>query len=86
MTIGSPLQTLTEKAVTKLDASLLKMQNGINWDSYAVSSGLLSDVSSYMLEILDSAKRSYFSPGRDLEALLSEIDVTLASVANSACN
>jgi len=82
----APLRNLTEKAVTGIDESIARMRNGITWDSFAISSSLLSAASSYMLEILESAERGYFSPGRDLEALLREIDVNLASVANSACN
>jgi hypothetical protein len=82
----APLRTLTVKATSRINQSLAKMKGGITWDSYAISSSLLSGASSYMTEILNSAERGLFSPGRDLEALLREIDVNLASVANSACN
>ena len=62
------------------------MRNGIDWDSFAITSSMLSAASSYMTEIVDSVNKGFFSPGRDLEALLQEIEVNLTSVANSACN
>lgn len=81
-----PLKTLTDKATSRLAKSITKIDQGISWDSDVISSGMLSTASSYMTEIVDSSNRRYFSPGRDLEALLQEIELNLASVANSACN
>jgi len=82
----APLGRLTDKATTGLDKSIKKMRNGIDWDSFAITSSMLSAASSYMTEIVDSVNKGFFSPGRDLEALLQEIEVNLTSVANSACN
>ena len=82
----APLGKLTDKATTGLDKSIKKMRNGIDWDSFAITSSMLSAASSYMTEIVDSVNKGFISPGRDLEALLQEIEVNLTSVANSACN
>ena len=82
----APLRTLTQRATNRIDESIGKMRNGITWDSFAVTSSLLSDASFYMTEILDSVERGFFSPGRDLGALLQEIEINLTSVVNSACN
>ena len=82
----APLGKLTDKATTGLDESIRKISGGIKWDSFAITSGMLSAASSYMTEIVDSVNKGFFSPGRDLEALLQEIEVNLTSVANSACN
>jgi DNA-directed RNA polymerase subunit RPC12/RpoP len=82
----APLRSLTKKANSRIDGSLAKMSGGITWDSYAITSSFLSAASSYMTEILNSVERGFFSPGRDLEALLREIKVNLTSVADSACN
>ena len=82
----APLGKLTDKATTGLDESIRKISGGIKWDSFAITSSMLSAASSYMTEIVDSVNKGFFSPGRDLEALLQEIEVNLTSVANSACN
>ena len=82
----APLGKLTNKATKGLDESIRKMRNGIEWDSFAITSSMLSAASSYMTEIVDSSNRGFFSPGRDVEALLQEIKINLTSVANSACN
>ena len=82
----APLGKLTDKATTGLDESIRKINGGIKWDSFAITSSMLSAASSYMTEIVDSVNKGFFSPGRDLEALLQEIEVNLTSVANSACN
>lgn len=82
----APLGKLTDKATTGLDESIRKINVGIKWDSFAITSSMLSAASSYMIEIVDSVNKGFFSPGRDLEALLQEIEVNLTSVANSACN
>ena len=82
----APLGKLTNKATKGLDESIRKMRNGIEWDSFAITSSMLSAASSYMTEIVDSSNRGFFSPGRDVEALLQEIEINLTSVANSACN
>ena len=82
----APLGKLTDKATTGLDESIRKINGGIKWDSFAITSSMLSAASSYMTEIVDSVNKGLFSPGRDLEALLQEIEVNLTSVANSACN
>lgn len=82
----APLKMLTQRATNRIDESIRKMRNGITWDSFAITSRMLSAASSYMTEILDSAERGFFSPGRDLEALFQEIEINLTSVVNSACN
>ena len=82
----APLGKLTNKATKGLDESIRKMRNGIEWDSFAITSSMLSAASSYMTEIVDSSNRGFFSPGRDVEALLQEIEINLTSVASSACN
>lgn len=80
------LDTLTNKAKGRIANSISRIRDGIDWDSSAVASGLLSDVSADMSEIVTSAKRGSFAPGRSLDGILNEINTTLYSVANSACN
>jgi RNA polymerase subunit RPABC4/transcription elongation factor Spt4 len=82
----SRLVTLTNKAKGRISDSIMRIRDGIDWDSAPVVTGLLSDVSSDMAEIASSAQRGYFAPGRTVDGVLNEINTTLYSVANSACN
>lgn len=58
---------------------------GITWDSGAIVSSLIYSAAETINSIKQYTSDNFFPPGRDLETLLSDIDMDVSSVLNSAC-
>jgi hypothetical protein len=80
------LELITDKATARIGDAIARIGGGIDWDSAAVVTGLLSNSSSSMWEIYNSAQSGAFAPGRSLDLVLAEIETNLYSVTTSACN
>jgi hypothetical protein len=59
--------------------------NGIDWDSGAIISGAIANIADRIDEISTSTQEGFFPPGRDLNALLGDKNISANAVLNSAC-
>lgn len=59
---------------------------GIDWDSTAIIAGLINDFADNVDEVSNSVSKNFFSPGRDFITIQNEMDFSVNSVLNSACN
>jgi hypothetical protein len=59
--------------------------NGIDWDSGAIVAGAIANIADRIDEISTSTQEGFFPPGRDLNALLGDMNISANAVLNSAC-
>jgi hypothetical protein len=59
--------------------------NGIDWDSGAIVAGAIANIANRIDEISTSTQEGFFPPGRDLNALLGDMNISANAVLNSAC-
>lgn len=80
------LFSYSDDAVTKLqDISNEVSAKGIDWDSTAIVSNFILNISDGIEEISYSTQNRFFQPGRDLNTILQDIALSAESVLNSAC-
>jgi len=58
---------------------------GITWDSGAVVSALIINTADYIEELAAYTNRGFFAPGRYVNVILSDIDISAGAVLSSAC-
>ena len=58
---------------------------GISWDSGAVVSALIINTADYIEELAAYTMRGFFAPGRYVNVILSDIDISAGAVLSSAC-
>ena len=73
--ISSSLYSIAEKV----------SNNGIDWDSGAIVAGAIANIADRIDEISTSTQEGFFPPGRDLNALLGDMNISANAVLNSAC-
>lgn len=80
------LFSYSDDAVTKLqEISNEVSAKGIDWDSTAIVSNFILNISDGIEEISYSTQNRFFQPGRDLNTILQDIALNAESVLNSAC-
>ena len=60
-------------------------ENGIDWDSGAIVAGAIANIADRIVEISTFTQEGFFPPGRDLNALLGDKNISANAVLNSAC-
>lgn len=60
-------------------------KNGIDWDSGAIVAGAIANIADRIVEISTFTQEGFFPPGRDLNALLGDKNISANAVLNSAC-
>ena len=58
---------------------------GITWNSGAVVAALIINTADYIEELAAYTNRGFFAPGRYVNVILSDIDISAGAVLNSAC-
>jgi hypothetical protein len=58
---------------------------GITWDSGAVVAALIINAADYIEELAAYTNRGFFAPGRYVNVILSDIDISAGAVLGSAC-
>ena len=81
----SKLSALSNKAEISLANFSIAIDQGISWDSGPIVKGIVSNLSGDISEIDTSAQNGYFSPGRDLNTILGEIQASFSSLESSSC-
>ena len=60
-------------------------ENGIDWDSGAIVAEAITNIADRIVEISTFTQEGFFPPGRDLNALLGDKNISANAVLNSAC-